>query len=58
MTTANMKLVVLNKTFPDELELNEAKLDEGEHIVKRVVPLSNLYDELQGTLPELPLKKI
>ncbi|PAV23143.1 adp-ribose pyrophosphatase [Pyrrhoderma noxium] len=47
MTTANMKLVILDVTLPDELELNEAKLDEGEHIVKRVVELSRLYDELQ-----------
>lgn len=45
-----MKLVVLSKTFPGDLELSEAKLDEGEHIVKRVVPLSKLYEELQGTL--------
>ena len=48
MTTANMKLVILDVTIPDKLELNEAKLDEGEHIVKRVVELSRLYDELQG----------
>lgn len=48
MTTANMKLVILDVTLPDKLELNEAKLDEGEHIVKRVVELSRLYDELQG----------
>ena len=49
MTTANMKLVVLGVTFPDALELSDAKLDEGEHITKRVVELTRLYDELQGT---------
>lgn len=48
MTTANMKLVTLRKTFTDDLELTHAKLDEGEHIVKRVVPLAELYDVLNG----------
>ena len=48
MTTANMKLVALGVTFPDKLELSDAKLDEGEHIVKRIVSLSNLYETLQG----------
>ncbi|KAI5121949.1 hypothetical protein M0805_002020 [Coniferiporia weirii] len=47
MTTANMKLIVLGVTFPDQLELSEAKLEDGEHIVKRVVDLTKLYDELQ-----------
>ncbi|KAL5526259.1 hypothetical protein ACEPAF_7982 [Sanghuangporus sanghuang] len=47
MTTANMKHIVLGVTFPDELELREAKLDDGEHITKRVVELSRLYDELR-----------
>lgn len=42
-----MKLVVLGVTFPDKLELSEAKLDDGEHITKRVVELSKLFDELQ-----------
>ncbi|KAL5486338.1 hypothetical protein ACEPAI_7384 [Sanghuangporus weigelae] len=47
MTTANMKHIVLGVTFPDELELSEAQLDDGEHITKRVVELTRLYDELQ-----------
>ncbi|EJD07172.1 uncharacterized protein FOMMEDRAFT_144906 [Fomitiporia mediterranea MF3/22] len=46
MTTANMKLIILSVTFPDKLELSDAKLDEGEHITKRVVELSKLSDEL------------
>ena len=50
MTTANMKIVTLRTTFPDQLELSDAKLDEGEHIVKRVVALEDLYDILKGTL--------
>lgn len=55
MTTANMKLVALSVTFPGELEVSSAKLEEGEHIVKRVVELDKLYDELQGPSPYLPL---
>lgn len=50
MTTANMKIVILKTTFPDRLELNDAKLDEGEHIVKRVVELERLYEILKGQL--------
>lgn len=48
MTSANMKLVMLKVTFDDELQLSEAKLDEGEHIVKRVVELDQLHHELSG----------
>ena len=48
MTTANMKLVVVEVVFPDKLELSDAKLDEGEHIIKRVVELPKLADELAG----------
>lgn len=48
MTTANMKLVILGVTFPDKLELSDANLEEGEHIVKRVVALHDLTAELQG----------
>ncbi|THH09227.1 hypothetical protein EW145_g2181 [Phellinidium pouzarii] len=47
MTSANMKLVVLGVTFPGKLELRDAKLDDGEHIVKRIVELTKLYDELR-----------
>ena len=49
MTSANMKLVVLGVTFPDKLEISEAKLDEGEHVVTRVVELAKLLDELHRT---------
>ncbi len=48
MTSANMKLVVLKVAFDDELQLSEAKLDEGERIVKRVVELDQLHHELTG----------
>ncbi|QRV91403.1 NUDIX family hydrolase [Ceratobasidium sp. AG-Ba] len=47
MTSANMKLVAVN------VDLNEAKnpqkLDEGEHIVKRVIELDKLLGELSGS---------
>ncbi|KAJ8078448.1 hypothetical protein PM082_012730 [Marasmius tenuissimus] len=48
MTNANMKLVVLNVTLEDKLELPEQKLEQGEFIVRKVVELNKLYDELKG----------
>jgi ADP-ribose pyrophosphatase len=48
MTTANMKLVTLDVTFEDKLESPAQKLDEGEAIIRRVVELKNLYNELKG----------
>jgi hypothetical protein len=48
MTNANMKLVVLNVPLEDQMETPDAKLDAGEFIVKRVVELAKLYDELKG----------
>lgn len=50
MTTANMKLVVLKVTLDDKLETPEPKLEAGEFIVSRVVPLSKLSDTLKGSL--------
>ena len=49
MTTANMKLVILNvpvESITAELPLQ--KLEPGEHIVRRVVELSKLNAELKG----------
>lgn len=48
MTTANMKLVVLNVDLADKMETPEQKLESGEFIVKRVVELSKLNEELKG----------
>ncbi|TFK46045.1 hypothetical protein OE88DRAFT_1638999 [Heliocybe sulcata] len=48
MTTANMKLVSVRVALPDKLETPEQKLDEGEFIVKRVVELAKLHEELKG----------
>ncbi|KAG7452954.1 uncharacterized protein BT62DRAFT_959091 [Guyanagaster necrorhizus] len=47
MTNANMKLVVLSVTLEDAMEHPEAKLEAGEFIVKRVVALHELSQELQ-----------
>ena len=49
MTTANMKLVTVDVLLDDKLEYPEQKLDEGEAIVKRVVELKGLYNELKGS---------
>jgi len=48
MTTANMKLVVVNVDLPDKMEAPEQKLEAGEFIVKRVVELAKLNDELRA----------
>lgn len=50
MTNANMKFVVVEVLFPDKMELSDPKLEEGEHIVKRIVELPKLSDELAGEL--------
>jgi len=47
MTNANMKLIVLNVTLPDRLEMPGQKLEAGEFIVRRVVQLSKLSDALK-----------
>jgi ADP-ribose pyrophosphatase len=47
MTTANMKLVTVSVSFDDQLEAPAPKLEEGEHIVKRVVALDELNAELK-----------
>lgn len=48
MTNANMKLVVLNVTLEDKLETPDQKLESGEFIVRRVVELKELLNELKG----------
>ncbi|KAJ3773728.1 NUDIX hydrolase domain-like protein [Lentinula raphanica] len=47
MTNANMKLVVLNVTLEDKLETPEQKLESGEFIVRRVIELKQLLNELK-----------
>ncbi|KAJ7684799.1 NUDIX hydrolase domain-like protein [Mycena polygramma] len=48
MTTANMKLVVLNVDLADKMETPAQKLEAGEFIVTRVVELSKLNEELKA----------
>lgn len=50
MTTANMKLVVLNVLLADQMETPSQKLEAGEFIVRRVVELAKLNAELKGEL--------
>ncbi len=50
MTTANMKFIAVGVTFDGELESPEQRLDEGEHIVKRIVELAKLNEVLKGEL--------
>jgi ADP-ribose pyrophosphatase len=49
MTNANMKLVLVGVSFPGELEAPKQKLEPGESIVRRVVELSKLADEMKGS---------
>jgi ADP-ribose pyrophosphatase len=48
MTDANMQMVTIKVTLDGELEHPEQKLDSGEFIVKRIVALDKLNDELKG----------
>jgi ADP-ribose pyrophosphatase len=48
LTSANMKLVIVDVKLTEEDPEPEAKLDEGEHIVKRVVEVKDLWKTLEG----------
>ena len=43
-----MKLVIVDVKLTEEDPEPEAKLDEGEHIVKRVVEVKDLWKTLEG----------
>ena len=45
-----MKLVIVDVKLTEEDPEPEAKLDEGEHIVKRVVEVKDLWKTLEGEL--------
>ncbi|KAF8269790.1 NUDIX hydrolase domain-like protein [Lactarius quietus] len=47
MSTANMKLVVLDVPLEGDMELPDQKLEAGESIVRRAVEVRNLYKELK-----------
>lgn len=49
MTTAKMKLVIVKVELEDKMEYPVANPDPGEHIVVRVIELSQLKRILQGT---------
>ncbi|TFK25008.1 hypothetical protein FA15DRAFT_704017 [Coprinopsis marcescibilis] len=48
MTNANMKLVTVSVTLEDKLEAPQPKLEIGEHIVTRVIPLKELHQTLSN----------
>ncbi|KZO98230.1 hypothetical protein CALVIDRAFT_544830 [Calocera viscosa TUFC12733] len=47
MTTANMKVVTLRVPVTDMTTLPKQHLDPGEHIVRRIVAIEELYDVLR-----------
>ncbi len=49
MTNANMKLITVDVPFPEKLEMPVQKLDPGEFITARIVELSKLRAEFQGS---------
>jgi ADP-ribose pyrophosphatase len=55
MTNANMKLIVLDVTLAEKMESPDPKLEPGEFIVKRVVELAKLNDELKGRSFEMSI---
>lgn len=50
-----MKLIVLSVLLEDKLELPDPNLEAGEFIVRRVVEISKLSDELKSGLQFMPL---
>ena len=62
MTTANLKLVILDVPLDGEMESPDQNLEGGESIVRRVVEVKNLYRVLKGMLyslavPQSPPRK-
>lgn len=50
-----MKLVILNVTLQDKLEAPDQNLEAGEFIVRRVIELKKLLDELKGAFFSMDL---
>jgi hypothetical protein len=48
MTNANMKLVMVDVPFKNELVTSDQKLDSGEFITRRIVELSKLSEEFKS----------
>jgi ADP-ribose pyrophosphatase len=51
MTNANMRLCTVRVKLSESDPEPKQKLDEGEHIVKRIVEVKELYNVLQGRFP-------
>lgn len=51
MSTANMKLVVLDVPLEGDMELPDQNLEDGEAIVRRAIELRSLNKELKGKQP-------
>jgi ADP-ribose pyrophosphatase len=49
MTTANMKLVVLDVPLDGDMESPEQNLEDGESIVRHAIEVKDLYKVLKGT---------
>jgi hypothetical protein len=58
MTTANMKLVILDVSLDGEMESPDQNLDDGESIVRRAVEVKNLYRVLKGMLYSLEVPAV
>jgi ADP-ribose pyrophosphatase len=56
MTTANMKLVILDVALDGVMESPDQKLEGGEAIVRRIVEVKNLYRVLKGMLYSLAVQ--
>ena len=52
LTDANMQMVTVEVELKEGDKEPEQHLDEGEHIERRIVPLSELYDTLQALSKE------
>jgi ADP-ribose pyrophosphatase len=48
MSSANMKLVVLDVPLEGDMESPDQKLEDGEAIVRRAIELRSLNTELKG----------
>ncbi len=57
MSTANMKLVVLDVPLNGAMESPDQNLEDGEVIVRRVIELRNLNKELKGMCGAVPVQQ-
>jgi ADP-ribose pyrophosphatase len=49
-------MVTVEVNLKEGEEIPEQQLDEGEYIERVMVPLSQLYDKLQGTSHQIPYR--